>query len=85
MFCLIGLPVITIFSLGKKASMPFVPTKILVAFLLSQIFAFPANAFDSCINVGMPFVCAYFKTGKLEYPPTPKTALGEKDLNMLRT
>ena len=61
--------------------MCLVPVNILVAFLPNQRFALPANALDSCMNVGIPFDCAYLKTGKLEYPPTPKTALG---LNWLK-
>ena len=61
-----GLPVTKILAAGKKDSIPNVPVNIFIAFLESHVLALPAKALDSCIKVGMFFVCAYFKTGKLE-------------------
>ena len=80
-----GLPETNNVSEGKNLCMFSVATITKSAFLPSMILDFPAKEFDSCMNVEIPFCCAYFSTGKLEYPPTPKTASGLNSLNIFFT
>ena len=74
---MVGVPVTTTFDLSAKYfSASLNPSNILSNFFSKNLVAFPGYALLSCINVGIPSLCAAVIAPPQIYPPVPITISG---------